>query len=245
MALLRVTSRRRFLGVASLAAGALLAACQQPPAPTAVPPTAAPKPTDAPKPAAAEADEAGRGRAGRHDRSGPPRGPPPSAPAVAPTAAAAGASGSHPDRRPVDHREGPDRAGLQQLERRHLRPVPRGREDQALRRQEREGQGHPAPLPRELPRHAAHADRRWPGRRRVPARRAGYVPVRRPGHDPGHAAQDDGQGPLVFVLGRQEGGVRRPQVPRQALRPGDRPRLERARDQRHALRRGEGARAHR
>jgi multiple sugar transport system substrate-binding protein len=54
MALHRLTSRRRFLGAVTLAAtGALLAACQQPPAPT---PTTAPapaKPTEAPKPAAA------------------------------------------------------------------------------------------------------------------------------------------------------------------------------------------------
>jgi multiple sugar transport system substrate-binding protein len=55
MTLQRVTSRRRFLGAATVAAaGALLAACQQPSSPTPVPPTTAPKPAGAPKPVAAE-----------------------------------------------------------------------------------------------------------------------------------------------------------------------------------------------
>ena len=49
-------SRRRFMGLAPLAAGALLAACAAPAAPTPTPapakPAEAPKPTEAPKPAA-------------------------------------------------------------------------------------------------------------------------------------------------------------------------------------------------
>ena len=51
MSYYRLASRRRFLGMSVVAGTALLAACQQPPAPTVAPP-APPKPTEAPKPVA-------------------------------------------------------------------------------------------------------------------------------------------------------------------------------------------------